>query len=203
MTLREQIVFVVDDDDEVRDSLTVLLDSIGLKVAGFGSAQDFLDAFDREQSGCLILDIRMPGMSGLELQTHLNEMGAVLPVIVMTGHGDVSLAVKAMKGGAVDFLQKPFSEQELLDRIHQVLEQDRDRRQELDERQTIGKRIATLTPREREVMELIVEGNANKNVAAALGVSQRTVEIHRSRVMEKTEASSLAHLVRMVLFARD
>ena len=199
MSQRQQTVFVVDDDDEVRDSLTLLLESVGLRAVAFDSAQSFLDAFDAQQSGCLILDIRLPGMSGIELQLRLKEKKALLPVIVITGHGDVSLAVKAMKGGAVDFLQKPFHEQELLDRVHQVLAEDRSRRRDLDERQAIRSRLATLTPREREVMELIVEGQANKNVAAALGVSQRTVEIHRARVMEKAEATSLAHLVRMVL----
>ena len=198
-----QVVFVVDDDEEVRDSLSVLLESVDLNVEAFDSAHHFLDTFDPEASGCLVLDIRMPGMSGIELQNRLNEKQAILPVIVITGHGDVSLAVKAMKGGAVDFLQKPFDEQELLDQVHQALADDARRRLELDERQIILDRLATLTPREREVMELIVDGKANKNVAAELGVSQRTVEIHRARVMEKTQAGSLAHLVRMALLAGE
>ena len=199
----DQAVFVVDDDDEVRDSLSVLLESVGLSVESFGSAQQFLDVYDPERPGCLILDIRMPGMSGIELQSRLSEKRAILPVIVITGHGDVSLAVQAMKGGAVDFLQKPFDEQALLDRVHQALADDARRRSELVERRGVLDRLATLTPREREVMELIVDGKANKNVAAELGVSQRTVEIHRARVMEKTEAGSLAHLVRMALLTHD
>jgi two-component system response regulator FixJ len=203
MSDREQTVFVVDDDEEVRDSLTLLLESVGLKADGFGSAREFLDAYDPNRSGCLILDIRMPGMSGIELQQRLNDKRAIVPVIVITGHGDVSLAVKAMKGGAIDFLQKPFDQQELLDRVHQALADDAERWQQLDERQAVVDRLATLTPRERQVMELIVAGQTNKNVASAFGVSQRTVEVHRARVMEKTEASSLAHLVRMSLLARD
>ena len=203
MTKLEQTVFIVDDDDQVRDSLSVLLGSVGLPAETFSTAQDFFDAYDPERSGCLVLDIRMPGMSGLELQERLNERRAILPVIVITGHGDVSLAVKAMKGGAVDFLQKPFDEQDLLDRVQQALADDARRRHELEDRRAVLDRLATLTQREREVMELIVDGQANKDVAASLGISHRTVEIHRARVMEKTVASSLAHLVRIALLARD
>ena len=203
MNESKQTVFVVDDDEEVRDSLSLLLESVGLAVASHASAHEFLDAYDPDRSGCLVLDVRMPGMSGVELLDRLNELHSILPVIIITGHGDVPMAVKAMKAGAVDFLQKPFNEQELLDRVNQALEDDAGRRRELGERRGVLDRLQTLTPRERQVMELIVDGKANKNVAGELGVSQRTVEIHRARVMEKTRASSFAHLVRMALVARD
>jgi FixJ family two-component response regulator len=146
-----------------------------------------------------VLDIRMPGMSGLELQEKLNERHAIIPVIFITGHGDVPMAVEAMRGGAVDFIQKPFRDQDLLDRINQSLDQDAAYRSGLAERDSIAKRLATLTPREREVMQLVVRGKANKVIAGDLNLSQRTVEIHRARVMEKMQAASLAHLVRMVL----
>lgn len=203
MSAPQQTVFVVDDDEEVRDSLGLLFESVGLATESYPTAQEFFDAYDPERSGCLVLDIRMPGMSGIELQERLHDRGAILPVIVITGHGDVSLAVKAMKGGAVDFLQKPFVEQELLDRVQQALTDDAERRRELRERRAVLDRLESLTSRERQVMELIVDGLANKNVATELGVSQRTVEVHRARVMEKTGASSLPHLVRMALLARE
>ncbi|HSN72662.1 MAG TPA: response regulator, partial [Steroidobacteraceae bacterium] len=168
-------------------------------VETFGSAQEFLDAYKDDRPGCLVLDIRMPGMSGLELQEKLNERRAIIPVIFITGHGDVPMAVEAMQAGAVDFIQKPFRDQDLLDRINQALEKDAANRAALAERSAIAKRLSTLTPREHEVMELVVRGKANKVIAGDLNLSQRTVEIHRARVMEKMQASSLAHLVRMVL----
>jgi FixJ family two-component response regulator len=146
-----------------------------------------------------VLDVRMPGMSGIELQQQLNLRGAVIPVIFITGHGDIPMAVEAMQQGAFDFLQKPFRDQDLLDRIQRALEKDRTSRDELRQRSHIQARLQTLTPREREVLELIVSGKPNKVMAADLGLSQRTVEIHRARVMEKMEASSLAQLVRMTL----
>jgi FixJ family two-component response regulator len=192
-------VFVVDDDAAVRDSLKMLLRSVGHFVETFGSAQDFLDGYRADRPGCLVLDIRMPGMSGLELQEKLNERHAIIPVIFITGHGDVPMAVEAMRGGAVDFIQKPFRDQDLLDRINQSLDKDAAYRAGLAERDSIAKRLATLTPREREVMQLVVRGKANKVIAGDLNLSQRTVEIHRARVMEKMQAASLAHLVRMVL----
>ena len=179
-------VFVVDDDDAVRTSLRLLLKSVGLPVETYASAQEFLDAFDAERAGCLVLDIRMPGMSGLELQQKLNELNAIVPIVFITGHGDVPMAVEAMQHGAVDFIQKPFRDQDLIDRINQALEKDRENRDGL---------------REREVLELVTKGKANKVIAGDLDVSQRTVEIHRARVMEKMGASSLAHLVRMVIEA--
>lgn len=203
MNETDQTVFVVDDDEEVRDSLAVLFQSVGLTVRQYGSAQDFLDDYDPHRSGCLVLDIRMPGMSGTELQERLRDRRATLPVIMVTGHGDVSLAVRSMKAGALDFLQKPFNEQDLLDLVHHALANDAKRRSESSRRQAVIDRLASLTPREREVMELIVDGKANKNIASALGVSRRTVEIHRARVMKKAGAGSLAELVGMVLLTRD
>ena len=194
-------IFVVDDDDAVRTSLRLLLKSVGLPVETFGAAQEFLDAFDADRAGCLVLDIRMPGMSGLELQQRLNEMHAITPIVFITGHGDVPMAVEAMQHGAVDFIQKPFRDQDLIDRINQALEKDRDNRAGLKERDAIRHRMQQLTPREREVLELVTQGKANKVIAGDLNVSQRTVEIHRARVMEKMGASSLAHLVRMVIEA--
>ncbi len=194
-------VFVVDDDDAVRTSLRLLLKSVGLPVETFASAQEFLDAYDADRAGSLVLDIRMPGMSGLELQQKLNDMHAIVPIVFITGHGDVPMAVEAMQHGAVDFIQKPFRDQDLIDRINQALEKDRENRNGLRERDAIRQRIGHLTPREREVLELVTKGKANKVIAGDLDVSQRTVEIHRARVMEKMGASSLAHLVRMVIEA--
>lgn len=192
-------IFVVDDDAAVRDALKLLLRSVGHAVETFGSAQEFLDAYGEDRAGCLVLDIRMPGMSGLELQQKLNEKHSILPIIFITGHGDVPMAVEAMQAGAVDFIQKPFRDQDLIDRINQALEKDSSNRAALGERNDIRRRLETLTPREREVLDLVVHGKANKVIAGDLKLSQRTVEIHRARVMEKMQASSLAHLVRMVL----
>lgn len=201
MTTKPPCVFVVDDDDAVRSSLRLLLKSVGQTAEAYPSAQAFLDAFDPDRPGCLVLDIRMPGMSGLELQQKLNAMHAITPIVFITGHGDVPMAVEAMQNGAVDFIQKPFRDQDLLDRINQALDKDKANRTGLLARDEIRRRMATLTPREREVLDLVTQGKANKVVAGDLDVSQRTVEIHRARVMEKMEASSLAHLVRMVLEA--
>jgi two-component system response regulator FixJ len=192
-------VFVVDDDEGVRDSLRFLLKSVGLATKTLGSATEFLDSYDVDQPGCLILDVRMPAMSGLELQQQLNVRGATIPVIFITGHGDIPMAVEAMQHGAFDFLQKPFRDQDLIDRLQKALAKDAHNRAELKQRDQIRSRFDTLTPREHEVLVLMVRGLPNKIMAAELGVSQRTVEIHRARVMEKTEAGSLAHLVRMYL----
>ena len=194
-------IFVVDDDDAVRTSLRLLLKSVGLPVETFAAAQEFLAAFDAERAGCLVLDIRMPGMSGLELQQRMNDIHAIIPIVFITGHGDVPMAVEAMQHGAVDFIQKPFRDQDLIDRINQALEKDGDNRAGLKERDAIRRRIEQLTPREREVLALVTQGKANKVIALDLKVSQRTVEIHRARVMEKMGASSLAHLVRMAIEA--
>lgn len=195
----EPTVFIVDDDEAVRNSLKLLMRSVGLPAVAYASAPDFLAAYDRQQPGCVVLDVRMPGMSGLELQQVLNLRGATVPVIFVTGHGDIPMAVEAMQHGAFDFLQKPFRDQDLLDRIQRALERDRATRQQLKEMSHLRERLASLTPREREVLKLVTAGKPNKVIAADLGVSQRTVEIHRARVMEKMGATSLAQLVRMVL----
>jgi len=192
-------VFVVDDDEGVRNSLRFLLKSVGLQAQALASASEFLDTYQPSQRGCLVLDVRMPGMSGLELQQQLNLRGAVIPVIFITGHGDVPMAVEAMQQGAFDFLQKPFRDQDLIDRIQRALERDGRNRAALDQHTRIRERLDSLTPREREVLALMTRGKPNKIMAAELGVSQRTVEIHRARVMEKSGAASLAQLVRMVL----
>lgn len=199
---QEATVFVVDDDDAVRESLVFLMKSVGLKAESFPSAQAFLDNYNAARAGCLVLDIRMPGMSGLELQDKLIQMGSILPIIFITGHGDVPMAVKAIKAGAADFVQKPFRDQELIDRIREVLEEDSHARAEKLQRTEILRRMETLTEREREVMGQVVDGKANKVVAIDLNVSQRTVEIHRANVMEKMKARSLAQLVRLVMKAR-
>lgn len=193
------VVFIVDDDEAVRSSLRLLLKSVGLVPSALASAREFLDKYDPAQPGCLVLDVRMPEMSGLELQEQLNLKGAVLPVIFITGHGDVPMAVEAMQAGACDFLQKPFRDQDLIDRIQRALDKDRTNRAVLNERTLIRERLQSLTPREREVLAMVTSGKANKIMAADLGVSQRTVEIHRARVMEKMSAASLAQLVRMVM----
>jgi len=192
-------VFVVDDDEAVRASLKLLLKTLGLPAQTYASAQEFLATFDERRGGCLVLDIRMPGMSGLELQEELNTRGAMMPIIFITGHGDVPMAVEAMQRGAMDFLQKPFRDQDLLDRISEALAKDRAGRELLGNRERIRARVAALTPREREVMALVTQGKANKVIAADLDLSQRTVEIHRAHVMEKMGANSLAHLVRMAI----
>lgn len=196
-------VFIVDDDEPVRDSLKMLMRSVGLNAETFSGAAEFLEAYDPDRPGCLVLDIRMPGMSGMELQEKLNEIHAILPIIFITGHGDVPMAVKAIQYGAADFIQKPFRDQDLLDRINKAIEQDASNRAQLLETRDIEERLSNLTPREKEVLELIVDGRPNKVIAADLEVSQRTVEIHRARVMDKMRASSLAHLVRMVMRLRN
>ena len=199
----EPVVYVVDDDEAVRDSLTLLLKAVGLTGRAFNSAADFLHSYDPEQHGCLVADIRMPGMSGLDLQAELNQRGAPIPLIFITGHGDVPMAVDAMKSGALDFIQKPFRDQDLLDRVHQALIWDKERRTENLETLAIRERLATLTPRETEVMDRVAQGQANKVIAMDLGVSQRTVEIHRARVMEKMGVRSVARLVRAVEAAKS
>jgi two-component system, LuxR family, response regulator FixJ len=196
-------VFIVDDDEAVRSSLRLLVKSVGLPASTAKSAQEFLETYDPNHPGCLVLDVRMPGMSGIELQERLNLQGAVIPVIFITGHGDIPMAVEAMQQGAFDFLQKPFRDQDLIDRIQHALEKDRANRDQLTQRGRLDERLATLTPREREVLDLVVSGKPNKIIAGDLGLSQRTVEIHRAHVMEKMGASSLAQLVRMTLDLLD
>jgi FixJ family two-component response regulator len=189
-------VFIVDDDPSVRDSLQFLLESVGLEVRSFPSARDFLDGADPEAPGCLLLDVRMPGMSGLDMQHELATAEIFLPIVFITGHGTVPMSVRAMKAGAVDFLQKPFDEQDLLNAVSQAIEQDRQARLERDELREIQRRIESLTPREYEVFTILVSGMLNKQVAYRLGTTERTIKAHRSRIMEKMEADSLADLVR-------
>jgi FixJ family two-component response regulator len=190
-------VFIVDDDDGMRRALSLLLNTVGYKTAAFASPKEFLDKFNNDAAGCLVLDIRMPGMSGLELQQHLNRMGSMLPVIFITGHGDVPMAVQAMKEGAFEFVQKPFRDQDLLDRINHALQQDQENRSTLARRADVLQHFESLTPREKQVMALVVDGAANKVIAIDLGLSERTVEIHRAKVMEKMGARSVAHLVKL------
>ena len=196
-------VYIVDDDEAVRESLGLLLDSVDQVSAAFASANEFLAAYDEDMAGCIVLDIRMPGMNGMELQKRLNDMNSILPIIFVTGHGDVPMAVEAIQHGAVDFIQKPYREQDLLDKINKALQLDATERADLTEKKLIQERLETLTPRETEVMDMMIEGKANKVIAIDLGISQRTVEIHRSRVMEKMNTHSLAHLVRMALAVRE
>jgi len=199
MTEPKPTVFIVDDDRGVLDSLKFLMRSVGLHAETYQSAREFLGAFDTKRPGCLVLDVRMPEMSGLELQERLSAMGSTLPIIFITAHGDIPMAVQAVKAGALDFVQKPFRDQDLIDKIQNALQQDAQMRRQIAERSEIAERIESLTPRELEVMQLVVEGKPNKVIAHTLGISQRTVEIHRSRVMEKMGAESVPHLVQMVL----
>ena len=193
------VVFVVDDDESVRSSLRFLLRAASLESRAFGSAPDFLQSYDPAQAGCLVLDVRMPGMSGLELQRELTLRGATIPVIFITGHGDIPMAVEAMQQGARDFLQKPFRDEDLIERIQRALAKDAKARAGLEGHKAIRAHLESLTPREQEVLALMVQGKPNKMMAQELGVSQRTLEIHRARVMEKSGAASLAELVRMVM----
>lgn len=192
-------VFVVDDDQAMRTSLQWLIESTGLSVQTYESADVFLASHYPGRAGCLLLDVRMPGMSGLELQGYLTRQGYRLPVILITGHGDVAMAVKAMKAGAVDFIEKPFHDEDLLRSIRNALEFDQKHRASRSAKADIAMRLAELTPREHEVMAMVTEGKSNREIAAALGVSSKTVEAHRARVMEKMRAESLAELVRMAL----
>jgi two-component system, LuxR family, response regulator FixJ len=189
-------IFIVDDDPSVRDSMKMMLQSVGFDVKTFVSAQDFLTAKLQERPGCLILDVRMPGMSGLDLQEKLVSAKTPLPVIFITGHGTVPMSVRAMKAGAVDFLQKPFEEQDLLDAIYRAIDQQREKKLITEETDQIQKRLDALTPREHEVFSLLVTGMANKEAAYLLGTSERTIKAHRAQIMEKMKAGSLADLVR-------
>jgi two-component system response regulator FixJ len=197
----EPMVYVVDDDDAMRSSLKWLIESVGLRVETFGSADEFLSCYYPGRTGCLLLDVRMPGMSGLDLQEYLANRHIQLPVIIITGHGDVPMAVRAMKAGALDFIEKPFNDEALLDAIRRALALAVEQRTVQARQADIATRLALLTPREHEVMEMVADGRSNKEIANALGVSAKTVEAHRARVMEKTGARSLAELVRMVLTA--
>ncbi|MGO9931693.1 MAG: response regulator transcription factor [Steroidobacteraceae bacterium] len=195
---RPATVYVVDDDEAVRDSLEFLLKSVGLPISRHVSAQVFLAAYSG-QPGCLVLDMCMPGMSGLELQQHLKARGVNIPVLFITGHGDIPMAVEAMRQGAYDFLTKPFHDQDLIDRVRLALENDARSRRRLSKTDCIPRRLDSLTAREREVLRLVSTGKLNKVIAADLGVSRRTIEVHRAHLMEKLGVRSLAQLVRIVM----
>lgn len=192
-------VHIVDDDQAIRHAMEMLLRSVDMPHNIFASSAEFLAHYSKACRGCLVLDIRMPGMGGLELQKKLGESGSTLPIIFITGFGDVPMAVEAIQKGALDFIEKPFRDQELLERIDKAMQTDAEQRGHQEELAETRERLSRLTPREREVLDLVVTGKANKIIAHELGVSQRTVEIHRARVMEKMAARSLAELVRMHL----
>src|ERR1700676_2060768 len=183
-------VYVVDDDDRMRRALDTLLSTVGYKTAVFSRPSEFLATFRPDSPGCLVLDIRMPDMSGLELQQHLNRIGSMLPVIFITGHGDVPMAVQAMKEGAFEFIQKPFRDQDLLDRINHALKQDQENRSSLAQRTDVARRVESLTPRERQVMGLVVDGAANKVIAIDLGLSERPAKINRPKAMKRMGAAA-------------
>ena len=194
----ERTVFIIDDDSTVLDATKMLVESMGFTAQTFSSAVDFLHQFDAKWRGCMILDVRMPAMSGIDLQTELNERNCTLPIIFITGHGDVPLAVRAMQAGAIDFLEKPYNDQRLLDAINKALEVEQTNFAKFQEINDIRAKLGELTPRESEVLERVVAGQANKVIAADLELSERTVEIHRSRVMNKMSCRSVAELVTMV-----
>ncbi len=197
-----QRVYVVDDDEAMRDSLQWLLESHGVPVVVFSSAASFLEAYRDDMRGCLVLDVRMPGMNGLELHDRLCAKGAALPVVFVTGHGDVPMAVSAVKKGAVDFIEKPFADKELLRLVAHALELDRAQAGTRTRNAELRRRLDSLTDREREVLDLVVAGKPNKLIADELGISPKTVEVHRARVMEKMGAGSVAELVQAVIEAR-
>lgn len=198
MNERAPIVFVVDDDPSVRRSIKRLIGSVGLQVELFGSAQEFLLSKRPDAPSCLVLDIRLPGISGLDFQHELAEANIHIPIIFITAHGDIPMTVRAMKSGAVEFLTKPFREQDLLDAIHSALERDRGRRQQEAGLAALRERFELLSPREREVVAMVVSGMLNKQIAAQIGTAENTVKVHRSRAMEKMQANSLADLVKMI-----
>jgi FixJ family two-component response regulator len=197
MSVVPAVVFVIDDDPSMRGALEDLVGSVGLQVRAFASPQDFLQSQRPDAPGCLVLDVRLPGMSGLAFHKELARLGVALPVIFITGHGDIPMSVRAMKAGAVEFLTKPFHDQELLDAIHAAIERDRERCREAVLVAGLQERYATLTERERQIMTLVVVGRANKQIAAELNLSEMTVKVHRGQVMRKMHAGSLPGLVRM------
>jgi FixJ family two-component response regulator len=196
-------VYVIDDDAAVLDSLRWLLESVRLPVKTFATATAFLAEAPSATHGCVVVDIRLPGMSGLDLQDRLNQMRLGLPVIIITGHGDVPVAIRALKAGAYDFLEKPFSDELLLDRVRGALQQNAQDRHDVEHQRAVLDRRDSLTPRERQVMDMVVQGKLNKQIAAELELSHKTIEVHRSHVMEKMAARSLADLVRMAVLLEE
>lgn len=199
MSNNNKTVAIVDDDEYVRDGLVELLDSVGYQAKVFSEAQEFLDSFNPSDIGCILLDVRMPGMSGIELQHKLNEMNVTIPIIIMTGHGDIAMAVQAMKDGAFEFIQKPFRDQDLIDAITKALQKNSIDQEKFNQKEKYQKQIALLTKREREVVNCVLDGMPNKIIARELGVSDRTVEIHRSHAMQKLGVKSVAELVKMMM----
>ena len=201
MIQSEPTVFIVDDDSSVLKGLSRLMKSVKLNEKTYSSAQDFLDSYNSEQPGCLLIDMRMPGISGLELQEILQSMNILIPTIIITGYGEVTDAVQAMKNGAIDFIEKPFKGQYLLDQVHKAIAEDAQIRKKQAQQQVVSASLALLTPREREVMDLVIAGKANKVIALELGLSMKTVEFHRAHVMKKMKADSVAELVDMCISA--
>jgi two-component system response regulator FixJ len=193
----KQTIYIIDDDEGIRDGLEMLLDSIGLHSHSFDSGTAFIKAYNEKMSGCIVLDIRMPKMSGLELQRKLKDLKCLLPIIFITGHGDIPMAVEAMRLGAIDFIRKPFNEQELIDRINEALKFDDKQHEKTQNKLNDESNLESLSHRERQVFELVADGAMNKMIAADLGISERTVEVHRSHVMEKLNVRTLAQLVRI------
>lgn len=192
-------IFVVDDEADVRESVSLLVRSVGLAVETFATANEFLESCSADRPGCVILDVRMPGLNGLAAQQQLLKRGITLPVIFISGHGDIAMAVRAVRAGALDFLEKPFNDQDLFDCLQKAVEIDADNRAHVAAEAEVERRLDTLTPREREVMERLVEGEVNKIIARQLGLSTRTVEIHRARVLHKMDVGNVSQLVRLML----
>ena len=197
----DAIVFIVDDDASVRDSLRWLIESVQLQVECYGTAQEFLNGYKNQQTGCVVLDVRMPGLSGLDLREELRQQDFVLPVIIITGHADVPMAVRAFKSGVFDFIEKPFNDQHLIDRIHQAIEKSRSQKVNLQRRQDARDRLQKLSSREIQVLDCIVSGCSNKTMARELDISVKTIETHRANLMSKMQASSVSELVRIALLA--
>ncbi|MDI9430944.1 MAG: response regulator [Planctomycetota bacterium] len=197
MSSANPIVFVVDDDEAICQSLRLLIEDIGLAVRTFSGARQFLDHYDSSQPGCLVLDVRMSGMSGIELQARLNELNVAIPTIIITGHGDVPMAVETLKAGAIDFIEKPFRDQVLLDSVQRAIELDRRIRATREHTRGFQSRIEGLTRRERQVMDLLILGKSNKVIAYELGISSKTVDFHRTNILDKAEVASVVELVRL------
>ena len=196
---KSPVVFIVDDEEAIRDSISLLLETVDIPCVCFPDARAFLEGYRPDQPGCLVLDVRMPRMTGMELQQELNQRGWAVPLIFITGHGDIPMAVEAMQAGAVDFLQKPFKDDDLIRRVHKALKQDADQREQMSSLEQVRARYESLTPREREIAGLLSKGAANKAVAIDLSLSERTVELHRSHIMQKMGARGLAQLVQMLV----